>query len=81
MYRNISTHFILLLNTCRISSFIRKYFKHFKKIETFNFIHIMAACIIYSGHGHKHLDIKIIIANARIFLKLNCHQTYACKYL
>lgn len=41
----------------------------------------MAACIIHSGHGHKHLDIKIIIANARIFLKLNCHQTYACKYL
>lgn len=30
----------------------------------------MAACIIYSGHGHKHLDIKIIIANARIFLKI-----------
>lgn len=34
----------------------------------------MAACIIYSGHGHKHLDIKIIIANARILPSNLCMQ-------
>lgn len=30
----------------------------------------MAACIIHSGHGHKHLDIKIINANARNIFKI-----------
>lgn len=51
--------------------FYTKIFYTFQKtLETFNFIHIMAACIIYSGHGHKHLDIKIISANARNIFKI-----------
>lgn len=33
----------------------------------------MVVCIIYLGYGYKYLDIKIIIVNVRIFLKLNCY--------